>query len=147
MRWDARTSADANSGIPVPRQCSYLWSTAQPYVPLESIKKGCVWSTSGSLTIRRFPEDVFTCSEFWAPHTVPSESHSDKIRQRRMRLAGHCVAPRTLCNSGEVVTQVDISDMVLPGVIWQFMFANSLHLLRSVSSVVRFKIRRGLGTP
>ena len=48
----------------------------QPCVPLERIKKGRMWSTSGSLTMRRFPEDELTCSEVWVPQTVPSESHS-----------------------------------------------------------------------
>ena len=46
--------------------------TAQRFVPLESIKKGCMWSTSGSLTMRRFPEDELTCSEFWV---LLSKSH------------------------------------------------------------------------
>ena len=85
MRWcDARTLAGAILGIsncgapliPVIHQCSYLRSTAQPCVPLENIKKGCVWSTSGFLTMGGYPEDELTCSEFWVPHTVPSETRS-----------------------------------------------------------------------
>ena len=87
--------------IPVLHQCSYLRNTVQPCVPLESIKQGCVWSTSGSLIMRRSPKDGFTWSEFWMPHTVPSETHSS--------------LSVLVWQSGEVVMQVDISDMVLPG--------------------------------
>ena len=84
MRCNARTSADSKSGIPdcgvalipVLHRCSFLRSTAQLCVPLESIRKCCVWSTSGFLNTRRFPADELTCSAFWVPHTMPSKSHS-----------------------------------------------------------------------
>ena len=109
MWYDARTPADTNSGIsdcgapliPVLHQCLYLRSTAQPRVPLESTKKGCVWSTSGSRTMRTFTDDELTYSEFWVLHTVPSGSHSS--------------LSYFVWQSGEVVIQVEISEMVLPG--------------------------------
>ena len=104
MRCDARTSADANSGtsdcgtplIAVLHQCPYLGSTAQPCVPLENIKKRLVWST-----LRGCQEDELTCSEIWVPQTVPSEFHPS--------------LSYLVSQSGDVVIQVDNSDMVLPG--------------------------------